>query len=260
MSDLPLKAFYEGFYQTAEHSETLGEYCTRLYGIDFSQDGFSDFNQINELIGRLDLNSGSKILDIGCGNGKMCEYIHDKTGAAVYGFDYSYTAIHSAIARTRDKNGKLVFQTGLIGEKEYSPEIFDAVLSIDTMNYAQNPDTCVQQVLRWLKPGGTLAAFYGQTRFDQKEPADILRKESTPLARAFSAAGITFEAADCTEAFYDFMRRKRHIAEQMRDDFVKSSLTEYYERLIRQSIDETMSLDVFKMCFSRFLYIIMKPY
>jgi cyclopropane fatty-acyl-phospholipid synthase-like methyltransferase len=258
MGESQLQAFYEQFYQTAESSVTLCEYCKRLYGIDFSQDGFSDLSQIDDLIDGLNLNSHSKLLDIGCGNGKMCEHIFDRTGAAVYGFDYSSSAILSAIARTRGKNGKLVFQTGLIGEKEYAPGIFDAVVSIDTMNYAEQPEKFVKQILRWLKPGGTFAAFYCQTRFDEKESSDILMMNCTPLAKAFSAAGISFEATDYTEAFYAFMHRKRLIAEQMKDDFTQNGLKEYYERLIRQSIDGTMTFDVFKKCFSRFLYIVRK--
>jgi SAM-dependent methyltransferase len=258
MSESQLKAFYDRFYQTAESSVTLCEYCKRLYGVDFTQDGFSDLSQINDLIDGLNLNSSSKILDIGCGNGKMCEHIFDRTGAAVYGFDYSSSAILSAIARTRDKNGKLVFQIGLIGEKEYAPEIFDAVLSVDTMNYAKHPEKFVRQILRWLKPGGTFAAFYCQTRFDEKVSSDILKMEYTPLARAFSTEGISFEAADYTEAFFEFMRRKRLTAEQMKNDFIQNGLTEYYDRLIRQSIDDTMTFDVFKKCFSRFLYIVRK--
>jgi 2-polyprenyl-3-methyl-5-hydroxy-6-metoxy-1,4-benzoquinol methylase len=260
MNDPQLQAFYDSFYQTAECSTTFSDYCTRLYGIDFSQDGFSDLSQINALIDMLNLNSSSKVLDIGCGNGKMCEYIHDKTGASVYGFDYSFSAIFSAIARTRDKNRKLVFQTGLIGEKEYSPEIFDAVLSIDTMNYAVEPESFVKQIVRWLKPGGAFAAFYCQTRFGEATPSDILIKEYTPLAKAFDASGITYEAWDYTRAFYDFMRRKRLVAQDLKKDFSKSGLMEYYERLVRQSVDEKMPYDVFKKCFSRFLYLAKKPY
>lgn len=38
-------------------------------------------------------NSDARVLDIGCGNGKMIKYLGDKTGVHVYGFDYSDNAI-----------------------------------------------------------------------------------------------------------------------------------------------------------------------
>ena len=91
---------YQQFYIMSSQNNVFSKYCNRVYGIDFSQDGF------NDLIEKVNINKTDTILDIGCGNGGMCEYIYIKTGAAIYGFDYSEMAI-AEIAETLRINHKL---------------------------------------------------------------------------------------------------------------------------------------------------------
>ena len=86
----------------ADKSEEFKTYCKKAFGEDFSQDGFSDLNQLNKILTMVEIDDKSNVLDIGCGNGKMLEYIQSKTGATIYGFDYSENAINSARKRMGD--------------------------------------------------------------------------------------------------------------------------------------------------------------
>ncbi|MBR6570532.1 MAG: class I SAM-dependent methyltransferase [Clostridia bacterium] len=66
---------YEAFYTMAERSSAFSSFCKEAFGEDFSQDGFSDVSQIDLVLEYVQLNNNSRILDIGCGNGKMLGYL-----------------------------------------------------------------------------------------------------------------------------------------------------------------------------------------
>ena len=85
--DLLFYDAYEGFYAMAAHSAAFRSYCKDAFGEDFSQDGFSDIQQIDLILQSASLSPASHILDIGCGNGKMLGYLQRKTGAHISGFD-----------------------------------------------------------------------------------------------------------------------------------------------------------------------------
>ncbi|MBP5298707.1 MAG: class I SAM-dependent methyltransferase, partial [Lachnospiraceae bacterium] len=83
---------YEQFYKMTEKSKTFESFCRKAFGQDFSQDGFSDINQINRILYYIPSVKDIHILDIGCGNGKMLGYLQGKTNAYIHGFDYSENA------------------------------------------------------------------------------------------------------------------------------------------------------------------------
>jgi cyclopropane fatty-acyl-phospholipid synthase-like methyltransferase len=62
-----------------------------------------DMDSLHDLLDRLNLKKGQRVLDLGCGAGGISEFISDQTGAAVTGLDYSSTAITVARARTEKK-------------------------------------------------------------------------------------------------------------------------------------------------------------
>jgi len=244
--------FYQDFYKTAADSPVFSRYCKEVFGVDFSQDGFSDIGEINGLIKAANIHAQSTVLDIGCGNGKMCEYIHRQTGATVYGFDYSDTAIRRARERTAGYD-RLRFDVGVIGETEYPTAMFDAVLSVDTIFFADDMGAFVKQIHGWLKPGGVLAVMYGC--FDQIEPR--IGRDNNAFAAALRE--YPYEATDCTHNHYQFVKRKRRAAEKMADDFRQAGLERICDRLIIESIyDPDMTFDEFIQHYSRYMYIVKK--
>lgn len=240
---------YEYFYKRLEKNEFFSTYCERVFGIDFSQDGFSDIGQITDLLKLADIKPDDKVLDIGCGNGKLAEYIADRTGATVYGFDYSKHAIRSAIKRVKGKE-RLIFETGLIGEKEYPADFFDVIIAVDTMYFAPDINQFVHQLYGWLKPGGVFLAFYGEGPFDEKSN----HWEETQLAAALRTNNITYEGQDFTHRHYELMKRKRQVIEAMRDEFMNSSISFYYQASVAQSVDPNMPYEEFIKEHNRFLY------
>ena len=156
-SDLLFYSAYEEFYSMASQSEAFKNFCRDAFGEDFSQDGFSDIEQINKILQYIPKGDNVHILDIGCGNGKMLGYLQQKTGAFIHGFDYSEKAIETA------KNlypVKSEFWEGIIGEIEYPVGQFDVITSMDTMYFAKDMSDFVAQIKRWLKPDGVLFVGY----------------------------------------------------------------------------------------------------
>ena len=62
---------YEAFYAMAKESNAFHPFCKDAFGEDFSQDGFSNKEQIDMILQYISQNENIHILDIGCGNGKM---------------------------------------------------------------------------------------------------------------------------------------------------------------------------------------------
>lgn len=250
IEDQNMQKMYEQFYSAVERSEVYSTYCREVFGKDFSQDGFSDVSEIDAIIKTANITAGCRVLDMGCGNGKTCEYIHEKTGVASYGFDYSENAIGFAKAKAGDR--PLFYKVALLDEACYDESMFDAVLSVDTMYFVDDPEALAANVMRWLKRGGVFAVMYSSF------PGEPIKRDETQWTEVLRNSGLTYEAHDFTESFYRLMLRKRKTAEKLKDGFESDGLTSFYERILDESIDRDMSFEAFKEQFSRFLYVVKK--
>lgn len=250
MSENQMFDDYESFYHKVESSPAFSRYCEVVYGIDFSQDGFADLQQINDLLASLRLTSTSKILDIGCGNGKFCEYVREHTGADIFGFDYSPSAITSAKKRLPEQAGH--FEVATIDGKEYPDNSFDAIVSIDTLYFTDDLEALIGRIVRWLRPAGVFAAYYMDDNRGQDE---------TQLAQVLRAYQITYEVVDYSENHFHLMRRKHDTVLAMQDALERDGLVEHTRRMIRESFDENVTIESIKNkhCGLRYLYTIRKP-
>ena len=244
---------YEDFYKMVEDNEVFSRYCLETHGIDFSQDGFSDKKQIDDLLLISGLKPGDSVLEVGCGNGKMAEYIASKTGTTVYGFDYSQNAITSAKKRA-EENDKLIFDVGAIGEKVYPPNSFDAIISIDSVCYTLDVEGFVEQLYTWLKPNGLLLTYYSEGQMK-----GISRNaDNTDLALALKKVVIPYLAVDYTRQHFEFLKHKREVIEKHKDLFLQNDMEFYYQCAVSTSIGESMSYEDFIKQFSRYLYVARK--
>lgn len=71
--DSYMLSWYEKLYPIVDESKVYSEYCTKVFGMDLSQQGFSTMNQINFMLDKLKLGNKHKAVDIGCGTGKLIE-------------------------------------------------------------------------------------------------------------------------------------------------------------------------------------------
>lgn len=213
--------FYMRFYQTISASRANAAYCKRLYGKDHSQQGFAEVSHVDHLAQVAGLKPGMRVLDLGCGTGKITEYLAQTTGADITGIDYIPEAINQARTRCA-RNDRLHFTVMDIAALDFPPASFDVVVAIDTLYFTPVEET-LRQIVRLLRPGGVLAAFYSQSCEPWKSLETFDRTtilaENTDLARAAQALGLAFDTWDYTAADGEHARRKRQIAAELQPAF-----------------------------------------
>ena len=99
--------------------------------------------------------AGERILDLGCGTGRLTAEIA-ATGADVVGIDQSPEMISEARAQFRD----LRFEVGDARHLRFEQQ-FDAVFSNAVLHWIVEPELVVRGVAKALKPGGRFVAEFG---------------------------------------------------------------------------------------------------
>ncbi len=247
-NDLLFYSAYEEFYTMATKSKAFQEFCKDAFGEDFSQDGFSDLEQINKILQYIPKHDEVHLLDIGCGNGKLLGYLQKKTGAFIHGFDYSEKAIETAKQLFPKK---AEFKEGVIGETEYPAEQFDVIISMDTMYFAKDMAAFVAQIKGWLKPGGVFFAGY--------QEGDVMPKtedvHTTVLAEALKQNEMEYTTENITEQTYELLLKKRAAADKHREEFEKEGHQIWYEMLTGQTSYADMPLEQFQKSMARYIYV-----
>ena len=142
------------------------------------------------------------ILDIGCGGGRT---VHKLAAVAneglVFGIDYAKGSIVASRAETKEliKAGRVAIEQATVSQLPFANEKFDLVTAIETQYYWPNLKDDMREVLRVLKPGGTLiviAETYKGGKYDKlKWPVMWLLRSShlsvSDHRDVFSTAGYT---------------------------------------------------------------------
>ena len=242
---------YEEFYSMAANSEAFKAYCKDAFGADFSQDGFSDLNQINLILSYIPNSDNLHILDIGCGNGKMLKYLQKKTNGYIHGFDYSENAIKTALSQNKHNSD---FRVGIIGEIEYPSEMFDVIISMDTLYFAKDMSKFVHQVHTWLKTNGIFLIGY--------QEGDIMPKtensESTVIAKALKENNLKYKVTDITDDTYYLLKKKRESILKYQKEFADEGLSDWFEVVLGQTNCATVPLDDYSKNNARYIYIASK--
>ena len=107
------------------------------------------------------IDSGEKLLDVGCGSGSLVFKAKDKFGE-VYGIDISPSRIDEAkksAVKKFGENNNFHFSVCNINEKINFPDnMFDAITSIAVIEHVFDPYFIVGEVHRVLKTGGFFVA------------------------------------------------------------------------------------------------------
>lgn len=241
---------YEAFYTMAEKSKAFQAFCKDAFGEDFSQDGFSNIEQINMILQYIPQGEEVHILDIGCGNGKMLGYLQNRTGAYIHGFDYSESAIETA------RNLfplKAEFQVGVIGEIDYK-EKFDVIISMDTMYFAKNMARFVSQIKQWLKEDGIFFVGYQEGEVMPKTK----NAKTTVLAEALEQNDMKYEVMNITEQTYELLMKKRAAALMYKEEFEAEGYRSWFDMLMGQTECAEKTLEQFKEGMARYIFVIRK--
>lgn len=229
--------YYQEFYDKAHASNAHSRYCEQAYGKDLCQEGQMDMKSIHDLLDRLDLKPGQRVLDLGCGAGGISEYMSDQTGTRVTGLDYSKTGISVARSRTKNKRSQLDFIEADLNQLELKPQSYDAAVSIDSIYWVNDTADVLQRIIKTLKPGGQLilSIVIMPGYCDSPEELEI---DKTFVATALDRLEIDYESVDRTESFLGFWPGIKTVMSSLKEDFEEEGNGFIYQNLIREAEDE----------------------
>jgi len=230
--------FYDDLLIRSAESKAHAIFCERVFGKNLYQFNVVDMVQLEAMLKQLNLQTDDYVLDLGCGLGKVAEYISDITGAKFLGIDFSKKVIEWIQKQTSLKRDRLNFQVKNINDIDYKPETFDAIIAIDTLYFVEDLDITISKLKTILKPKGQLALFWGQQR-KPDESMEILEPDKTKLAKALQKAGLTFEATDFTEISREIWVREIAAANDLMEMFKEEGNLDLCEGRILDS-NQTM--------------------
>lgn len=236
-ADLRRKQMSEGFDEwmiRSDECKVYSQFCELVYGIDLCQCGMVDREQLEKLIEVLHLTPANRVLDLGCGMGRITEYLSDRTGAKITGVDFAEAVVDRANKRTATKRDRLSFSVGDINELDFPLGSFDTIIALDSLYFANDLDTTVRAMKRIIGDTGRMGLFYSQI-IKPDESKDLLNADSTKLAKALQNNGFSFRTWCFTESEYELWRKEKNIAEQLKADFEREGYLDLYESRAKEA-------------------------
>jgi 2-polyprenyl-3-methyl-5-hydroxy-6-metoxy-1,4-benzoquinol methylase len=147
----------EGFEQkkkfvTKDNNNLFDDFYCEVYN-ELIFDPNKNNYEVTELDKIADIDSKSKILDVGCGLGHHVDYYREK-GVNIQGLDKS----ESMVKLAKKRYPKAKFKKGdVLSSMIYRPETFTHVLTLYfTIYYMEQKSLYFKNVYDWLRPGGML--------------------------------------------------------------------------------------------------------
>jgi methionine biosynthesis protein MetW len=93
--------------------------------------------------------TGSRVLDLGCGDGALLAHLQQHKACTGYGVELDDNNVHACVQR-----GVNVLQLNLdLGLSVFADQSFDVVLQIDTLQHLRNAETMLRETARVGKTG-----------------------------------------------------------------------------------------------------------
>lgn len=110
-----------------------------------------------QILKGLKIKPSDKILEVGCGQGIYLKRIVVTYGATGVGVDVSQQSINFAKKKWESKRLKFRLADGV--KLPFKPNYFDKVMSFDALEHIINQKQSVKEMVRVLKPGGSLFIY-----------------------------------------------------------------------------------------------------
>ncbi len=121
------------------------------------------------------------VLDVGMGPGRLCQELA-RRGWTVAGVDPSRTMVERARRRIPEASSRLLEAS--LEELPFAPESFDAVVATGVLEYVEDVDAALVEIVRVLRPRGVAAIStpnYGSWHVAWRR---VARSAARPLRRA----------------------------------------------------------------------------
>jgi len=235
-------SWYNSALLRSAKSQAHAQFCERVFGKNLYQFDVLDMEQLDTLINKMKLKVNDYILDIGCGLGKIDEYISDKTGAKFLGIDFAEELVKWALEQTTVKRDRLNYQVMNINDLDFPAATFDSIISIDSLYFVDDLNSTIKKLRKILKPKGRLGIFYAQYRAPH-EPLKLLKPNGTKVALALKANGFSFEAINLTENGRNIWVKEIAAATDLKEQFEKEGNLDLCEGRLADSKETMAKID-----------------
>ncbi|WP_188879687.1 class I SAM-dependent methyltransferase [Halarchaeum nitratireducens] len=128
----------------------------------------------NDVLSRIPLSPGDRILDVGTGNGFAARTLaSQEPHAQVYGLDLSPNMVRSA--NSHESESRIEYIIGEMHSYPFKDNSFGYVFMMDVIEYSPDPEQALREIHRVLRPEGQLYCanlFYKEVVNIQPELAD----------------------------------------------------------------------------------------
>ncbi len=242
-------------YASLDNSKAYSIFCERVYGENLCQLNRMDKAQLEKLLKILDLSNSDLVLDLGCGIGKITEFISDMTQAHIIGIDFAAEAIRRANSRTTRKRKRLEFYEENIESLSFPSGTFSCIIAIDSLydDMVSSLADTIHRIITLLKPNGKMGIFYTMNK-DSSDSTDILEPNKTQIAQILKNQDLKFLTWEFTENEQLLLQRKKSVAKQMQEEFKLENNQEICERIASHS--EKLLKRIQNGNARRFLYLV----
>ncbi len=96
------------------------------------------------------------VLDVAAGTGRLARTLFAQPGyhGRMVALDYSRQMLQQAVEQTRDWADRITFLWQDAGELPFPDNTFDAVTSLEALEFMPDPDRVLREMIRVLRPGG----------------------------------------------------------------------------------------------------------
>ncbi len=123
-----------------------------------------DTNKIKHIINLLNIEKGSKVLDVGTGTGILIPYLREKIGeqGKIIAIDFSDKMLE--IAKKKYPNDNVSFICGDILETSLPIEYFESIICYSVFPHLSNKQLAIKTIVKYLKKDGKFTICHSQSR------------------------------------------------------------------------------------------------
>jgi SAM-dependent methyltransferase len=174
-----LAEYFDGWYADMAESPVKDEIQQRHLGLPphLLSTSLLGWEGITEVTGALRLSAGDVLLDLACGRGGYGLEIAARTGARLVGVDFSAEAVRQAREQARRLGRTADFRAGDLAATGLDTGSAAAVLCVDAIQFAPQPDAAYRELRRVLAPGGraVLTCWEPLGQDDERVPGRLRR-------------------------------------------------------------------------------------